>query len=387
VKRLAIITTHPIQYYAPIFRILDQRGNIAVKVFYTWEKDASLFDKDFGKEIKWDIPLLEGYDHHFVSNSGNYGRGFRSIRNPTLIPEIEDWAADAVLFFGWNYHSHLRAMRYFSGKIPVLFRGDSTLLNERPGLKRIARRLFLRWVYRHVDTALYVGLNNKDYFLAHGLKEEQLVFAPHAIDNDRFSDKDGKYEQEARRWKKELGIGEQDHIITFVGKLQDTKDPFLLLEAFRTFGHPGWHLVYIGNGELESQLKEAAGKNKNIHFLSFQNQSRMPVVYRLGDIFCLPSKGETWGLAVNEAMACGRAVLLSDKCGCTADLLVEDRNGFAFASGNKADLVDKMTKLTAPDRDIRSMGLFSAELIRSWSYDQVAPAIERCLLNDTIETK
>lgn len=383
-KRLAIITTHPIQYYAPIFKLLNQRGNIAIKVFYTWEKDASLYDKDFGKEIKWDIPLLDGYDYEFVSNNGNHGRDFRSVKNPELIREIEGWGAEAALFFGWNYHSHLKAMRHFKSRIPVLFRGDSTLLNERPGLRRTARRLFLRWVYRYVDTALYVGLNNKDYFRAHGLKEEQLVFAPHAIDNGRFSDKDGKYEEEAKRWKKELGIDERDQVLTFVGKFQDTKDPFLLLEAFKEFGHPGWHLLYVGNGELESQLKEAVGSNKNIHFLPFQNQSRMPVVYRLGEVFCLPSKGETWGLAVNEAMACGRALLLSDRCGCTADLLVEGKNGFAFASGNKKDLVDKMRILMGSGQDIRSLGLFSARLIQSWSYDQVVPAIEQQLLKSTI---
>ena len=123
-------------------------------------------------------------------------------------------------------------MRHFKNKIPVLFRGDSTLLNERPGLKRIARRLFLRWVYRHIDTALYVGANNKDYFRAHGLKEDQLVFAPHAVDNDRFYDKDGKYGEEAKRWKKELGLDDQGKILLYVGKFQDTKDPFLLMEAF-----------------------------------------------------------------------------------------------------------------------------------------------------------
>jgi glycosyltransferase involved in cell wall biosynthesis len=379
-RRLAIVTTHPIQYYAPIFRLLSERGNILVKVFYTWEKEAATFDKDFGKEVKWDIPLLDGYEYLFVSNEGNFGRDFRSVRNPGLIREIEAWGAQAVLFFGWNYYSHLKAMRYFKNRIPVFFRGDSTLLNERPGLKRMARRLFLRWIYRYVDVALYVGANNKAYFRAHGLKEDQLVFAPHAIDNDRFYDKSGKFEEEAKRWKKELGISEPDRVLTYVGKFYDTKDLFLLLEAFIELNAPGWHLLFIGNGELETSLKEAAERSGNIHFLPFQNQSRMPVVYRIGDIFCLPSKGETWGLSVNEAMACSRALLLSDRCGCTIDLLVEGRNGSSFTSGNKKELVEKMKRLTGPDADIAAMGLFSAELIRSWSYNQVISAVERLLL-------
>jgi glycosyltransferase involved in cell wall biosynthesis len=375
--RLAIVTTHPIQYYAPIFRLLSERRKIEVKVFYTWEEDAATFDKDFGKDVKWDIPLLEGYEYSFVSNEGNFGRDFRSVRNPGLIREIEAWGAQAVLFFGWNYYSHLKAMRHFKNRMPVFFRGDSTLLNERRGLKRMARRIFLKWVYRHVDIALYVGTNNKAYFRAHGLKEEQLVFAPHAIDNKRFFDYSGKHEEEAKQWKNEMGIGEPDRVLTFVGKFQDTKDPFLLMRAFIESGNPGWHLLYVGNGELEQPLKEAAKGSKNIHFLPFQNQSQMPIVYRLGDVFCLPSKGETWGLAVNEAMACGRALLLSDRCGCTIDLLVEGKNGFAFVSGNDEDLITKMRKLMTPDSPIELMGLASVEMIRSWSYDQIAPVIER----------
>ena len=109
----------------------------------------------------------------------------------------------------------------------------------------------------------------------------------------------------------------------------------------------------------------------------------MPVVYRMGDIYCLPSKGETWGLAVNEAMACGRTVLLSNRCGCSVDLVMNGKNGFVFDSGNKKDLIDKMKILLDPKLDIRSMGQSSANLIRSWSFDQVVPAIEQLLQNKT----
>lgn len=378
--RLAIVTTHPIQYYAPLFRLLNERKNIEIKIFYTWEQDAATFDKAFGKEVKWDIPLLEGYSYQFVSNDGNMGRDFSSVRNPGLIADIDRWGATAVLFFGWNYHSHLKAMRHFKNKIPVLFRGDSTLLNERQGLKKIARRLFLRWVYKHVDTALYVGTHNRDYFRAHGLKTSQVVFAPHAIDNNRFYDEDGAYERKARQWKKELGIGEHDKILAFVGKFQDTKDPFLLLEAFTELNSTGWHLLFVGNGELEPSLKTAAAGKTNVLFLPFQNQSLMPVVYRLCDIFCLPSKGETWGLAVNEAMACGRPVLLSDHCGCSIDLVAQGRNGFTFPSGNKKELLDKMRVLFDPGTDLASMGRHSADIIRSWSYEYVAPVVEQLML-------
>ncbi|HEY4062604.1 MAG TPA: glycosyltransferase family 4 protein [Puia sp.] len=379
---LAVITTHPIQYYAPLFRLLGERGKIRIKVFYTWEKDAADFDVDFGRTIQWDIGLLDGYECQFVSNQGSLKRTFWGVKNPGLIKAIEDWKADAVLVFGWNYRSHLRVLRHFKNKLPVLFRGDSTLLDERPGWKKIVRRKFLRWVYSHVDMALYVGINNKRYFLAHGLEDRQLVFAPHAIDNDRFMDAGVTAEPEADEWRAALGIGVREIVFIFVGKFQEKKDPVLLIRAFEQLKEKA-HLLLVGNGGLERELKELAASNPRIHFLPFQNQSRMPIVYRLGDIFCLPSRGpgETWGLAVNEAMACGRPVLVSDRCGCAADLVKEGENGFIFLSGDLADLSDKMSSLLRA-ADLKSKGKASAGIIHSWSYDQVVSVIEKMMLSE-----
>ena len=190
-KRLAIITSHPIQYNAPLFTLLAKRGNIGVKVFYTWGEAVlqKKYDPGFNKDIKWDIPLLEGYEYHFVKNiAANPGsHHFKGIDNPGLLQDIKEWDADAVLVYGWAFKSHLKAIRYFYKKIPVLFRGDSTLLGQKKNLKKLLRSVFLKWVYSHVDKALYVGTNNKNYFLQHGLQERQLVFVPHAVDNDRFS--------------------------------------------------------------------------------------------------------------------------------------------------------------------------------------------------------
>ena len=110
--------------------MLTERGNLAIKVFYTWG-DAVLenkYDPGFGKSIEWDIPLLKGYDFTFVKNASlNAGsHHFGGINNPSLIREIKEWGPDAVLVYGWCFKSHLSAMRYFKGRIPVLFRGDST---------------------------------------------------------------------------------------------------------------------------------------------------------------------------------------------------------------------------------------------------------------------
>ena len=147
-KRLAIVTSHPIQYNAPLFKLLTQRGNIKIKVFYTWGKQVmnNKFDPGFGKAIQWDIPILDGYEFSFVKNiSPDPGsHHFKGIINPSLNNEIEGWKADAILVFGWSFQSHLKCIHYFSNKIPVLFRGDSTLLDEKRGIKQSLRRLLLK---------------------------------------------------------------------------------------------------------------------------------------------------------------------------------------------------------------------------------------------------
>src|SRR5690606_21319686 len=94
---------------------------------------------------------------------------FKGIVNPTLIKEIEGFGATHILIYGWSFQSHLKVLRHFSGKVKILFRGDSTLLDEKPGFKTMARRIALRWVYKHIDVALYVGTNNKQYYLKHGV--------------------------------------------------------------------------------------------------------------------------------------------------------------------------------------------------------------------------
>ncbi len=395
--RIPIITTHPIQYNAPMFKMLRERGQITIRVFYTLSQfKDEVRDEGFGRTINWDIPLLEGYDHIFNENiSFNPSTKHRKgIINPTLIREIEDWKPDSVLVYGWNFVSHFNVMKYFKGKIPVLFRGDSTLLDEKTGLRQIARRLYLRKVYRNIDYALYVGTRNKEYFKAHGLKEEQLIFAPHAVDNDRFFDSpEKKYEEQAGQWRRELEFRDDDLVILFAGKFEPKKDPILLLKAFQNVNqqstidnHPSpIKLLFVGNGQLETVLKTMAAGDPNVKFLPFQNQSKMPVVYRLGDIYCLPSKGpsETWGLAVNEAFACGKPSLVSDKTGCAVDLVKDSVNGYTFQAGSIEDLIRKINLFTDNKNRLKEMGETGLETIQEWNYEKVCQGIENCVTKNT----
>ena len=387
-KRLAIISTHPIQYYAPLFKLLTERGVLSIKVFYTWSQSqqGAKYDPGFGKSIEWDIPLLQGYDYTFVNNTSPKPNShhYSGIINPTLNAEIEQWNPDTILIIGWNFNSHLKCMRYFHKKVPILFRGDSTLLAEHIGARLLIRTLFLKWVYRYIDYALFVGTNNKKYFLRHGVKEKELVFAPHAVDNERFLDNNNMYANEAIQWRTSLGIRNTDIVFLFAGKLEDKKDLELLINAFKLIADNAVHLIVIGNGPLESKLKSKYKNAKNLHFIDFQNQSQMPVAYRLGDVLVLPSKGpiETWGLSVNEAMACSRAIIVSDRCGCGIDLIKPGINGYIFQRKNLQDLINKMNLIIANKNNIDKMGSKSLEIIKDWSFEKICGQIEKIVLHN-----
>jgi glycosyltransferase involved in cell wall biosynthesis len=376
--RLAIITTHPIQYYAPVFKLLHERKKIDVKVFYTRGQDAGMHDHGFGKAIDWDIPLLDDYPYEWVQNTAAEpgSHHYKGIVNPDLIKQVQAWQPNAILFFGWAYQSHLKAIRYFKGRIPVYFRGDSTLLNEPRGLKKIFKFIFLKWVYKHVDHAFYVGTNNKAYFSKYGLKDVQLTFAPHAIDNSRF---ESDRAQQANELRLSLNIKTDNILVLYAGKFEAVKNVELLLSAFIKLNRDNVHLLLVGNGIKEQLLKDMASGSSmesNIHFCDFKNQSAMPALYQCADLFCLPSVSDSWGLAINEAMACGKAILASDMVGCAIDLVKKGSNGDIFESGHEDSLVNSLDQLTLTKTRLAEMGENSALIIKDWSFVNIAEAIE-----------
>lgn len=392
VKKIAIITTHPVQYNAPFFKLLAASTHLSVKVFYTWGETVvhSKYDPGFDKKIIWDLPLLEGYDFEFLKNTAaeKGSHHYKGISNPDIIAKIKEFKADAILVYGWKFQSHLKAMRYFKNKVPVWFRGDSTLLDEKRNFENIIRRMFLKWVYSHVDIAFYTGTNNKKYFLTHGLKERQLIKAVHAVDNERFFNSGGRYSPKAKEIKEELNITPGQLIFLYAGKLEPKKDVGTLCRAFVALDIEHTHLIVVGNGPAENYLKATYGHHNSISFLDFQNQFTMPVIYQLCDVFILPSTGpgESWGLALNEAMAAGKAVLASDKCGGAADLICDGENGYIFQAGDVAGLVSKMKRIVVSSDDLDKMKHKSLEKIRGFDFERFVSSLENVLNENGSDT-
>ena len=358
--KIAIITTHPIQYHAPLFSYLSANSNYSIKVFYTLgNQGVDEYDKDFGIKRSWNLDLLSGYEYEFLVNTSKspYSDSFLGVNNPKIIKKVKEYNPNAILVYGWKYYSHFVILNYFKGKVPILFRGDSTILDDmaKGTLFNSFKYTILNWIYRKVDYVLSPGKASDQYFQKAGIPKSKIIRTPHSVDNERF----GLLTEEAclqlAELKKVLLISSNDFVFLFAGKLIEKKNPLLLIKAFELLAQNNHKvkLLLVGNGNLEIEMRRQVATfpvstSDRIIFLPFQDQQQIRLVYRLANVFVLSSMSETWGLSVNESLASGTPVLVSNKCGCAFDLVKPKVNGLIFESNNLDDLVDKMKTLLDP---------------------------------------
>lgn len=358
--RLAIVLSHPTQYYSPWFRHLRQTTPLAFRVFYLWEFGIRIHrDPQFRTSFAWDVDLLSGYDHEFVPNvSRDPGtHHFTGLRNPVLTDRLTRWQPSALLVFGYKWAAHLRAIQWArTRRIPLLFRGDSHLLGR--GALSWPKRLLLRTLYRQFAAFLAVGAANREYFSALGVPPGRLFFAPHAVDGSLFAPDRAGLANGVAELRRSLGIAPEVRTIVFAGKFTADKQPLPLLDAFLSLNPANAALVFVGDGPLKEALHRRALENPAaiVRFLPFANQSEMPTRLALADLLALPSRGcyETWGLVVNEAMHLGVPALVSDRVGCQRDLVAEGETGWVFraddAAGLRATLQRALEDVARPER-------------------------------------
>lgn len=336
--KIGLLSTHPIQYYSPLFKDLAKKADL--EVFYAHKQSKKgQSEAGFGVEFEWNTDLLDGYRYRWLKNiSKKPGIGsFFGCDTPEIYKIIRNENFDAFIIFGWNYKSALQAvMACKICNIPVFMRGDSHLLTKRSILTRILKYLPYRILLPRVNY-LYVGKLNKEYLQHYGVPEKKLFFVPHFVDNEYFHKVSQNCIKENKHLeiRKRLKIPQQAFTVLFVGKLVDIKRPFDLLKAFEYIMTKNIHILIVGDGPLRDELEKAARLiSEKIHFAGFINQSELPCYYSSCDLLVLTSSHETWGLVVNEAMACGIPAIVSDKVGCAPDLIEHGRTGFVFEMGN-----------------------------------------------------
>ena len=225
---------------------------------------------------------------------------------------------------------------------------------------------------------MYAGTANKAYFKAHGLKEEKLFFMPHAIENERFF-KNELLIKKASLFRNEIGIEKDDLVFLFAGKLDNNKNITLLLNVFDSIESEA-HLMVAGSGLLLNELIAKYKHNNRIHFLGFQNQEKMPVIYAASNVFILPSKSETWGLSINEAMAANNAIIVSDKCGASFDLVKNNENGFVVKTNDSGSLQNAMQVCIRNSEKVIYFGNDSFNKVKHYSFENDCTILEKVIL-------
>ncbi len=379
--RLAIILSHPVQYYSPWFRWLRAHTSLDFRVFYLWKFGVTAQrDPQFEATFEWDVDLLAGYDSEFVPNVARDPgtHHFGGLDNPELTARLAVWRPEAILLFGYNWRSHQRVLWWARRRgVPLLFRGDSHLLGRTQ--LPVFRRLLLRLLYRQFAAITCVGAANRDYFRALGVPDRKLFFAPHSVNAGHFNTTDPAVRATADRLRAELGLTGK-RVVLFAGKFQARKQPVELLRAFLRVATPEDALVFVGDGAEKTRLTTlaAASPAACVRFLPFANQTEMPARYLLADIFALPSQGyyETWGLAVNEAMHLGVPCLVSDLVGCQRDLVQPGETGWVFPAENQEALAATLqTALRTSPEEMQRLRRNALATVGRYGYQQTGDGL------------
>jgi glycosyltransferase involved in cell wall biosynthesis len=379
--RYIFIQSHPIQYNAPLFKYLTSEGFKLKVLFLSDESIKGSKDIQFGKKIKWDIDLLDGYSYQFIKNSSwkpSIYNGFFGLINIQIIKIIAKEPKSVFVIHGWAYFSNILILIF--AKIyghKVALRGESPLNQEllNSTLKLFCRKLvFKHLLFRYINYFFYIGTQNRRFYEYYGVPQRKMLFTPYSVDNDRFqkSNKFSKIES-----KLILGLQPEKKIVLFLAKFIEKKRPLDLIEVFSELEFKNHQLLMVGDGELREKMENEIilkGLDGQVKIIGFINQSEIHHYYNSADLFVLCSGvGETWGLSVNEAMNYNLPILVSDVSGCSIDLVHPNLNGFIFPTGNLSILKFHLLKvLEDPIKYSNSLSIIS-----KYSYKEFANSLKK----------
>jgi glycosyltransferase involved in cell wall biosynthesis len=364
VHKLAIVASHPIQYQAAWFRALAARVDLTVFFCHRQTREGHA-EAGYGLAFEWDVPLVDGYRAEWLQNVSRHPGVFRfdGCDTPEVGERLRRGGFDACVVSGWYLKSYLQAIfACWRSGIPVLLRGDSQLTTPRSSLRTATKYLPYRLLLTGVAGPLYVGSANRRYLVHYGVRPERLFFVPHSIDDRWFSDQAAAARRtgETVRIRRELGVSDDATMMLFVGRLVEQKRPLDFVDAIaRTSRDRKTVGVIAGSGPLGAAVEGLVrDTGAPVRTIGFRNQSALPALYAAADVFVLPSDArETWGLVVNEAMACGTPAAVSDAVGCAGDL-IRPYTGEVFPAGDVGALAQAMAHIVALRRS-------TAETVRS----------------------
>ncbi len=387
--RVAHLVSHPIQYFAPLYRELARRPEIELTVYFYSDATAREFvDAGFGLAVTWAPPLLEGYEHRFLPSAAHTDISGRFLKPPNLdiVREIASGAFDVLWVHGYAHLTTWLAVAAARARgMRVLIRDEQTLLHGRPMGRRALKSVALQALYAQ-STALYIGEQSRRYFAHYGMPAERMFPARYCVDNAHFQRRAAELAPRRREIRARFGIDDDAPVVLFAGKLIEKKQPLLLIEAFaRVRRERPCTLLIAGDGPLRGAAERLAGRIgvPDVHFAGFLDESELPEAYVAADVFVLPSKlHETWGLVVNEAMNFGLPVIVSDKVGCGEDLVRHGANGLVTAHDSVSTLAGAIGTLVGAGGLRQRFGAVSRTIIDGYSIESCADGIvAACLAN------
>jgi glycosyltransferase involved in cell wall biosynthesis len=401
-RPLVVIESHPVQYHAPVYRLVEEAHGIPVTVIYGSDFSVAGYrDKEFDVSFSWDVDLTTGNDVRFISRVKDGGaRSFEEVSSRGLAQMLNTVSGSAVLLTGYS-GAFNRAAFSAARKTgwPVLFRAEtSDSAISRSSVKSAVRDWTLRRIYSTCARVLPIGSNSLAHYRRLGVPEDKMIFAPYGVNTAAFRCEETDRESLRPETRAEAGLADNDIAILFSGKLSERKGVHILTAAVKLLP-PEYRarvvLVFLGSGPEHASLAASCGSEPAVRtlFPGFRNQKQLSPWYHAADMLVLPSlRFETWGLVVNEALHHGVPCVVSDAVGCAPDLIEEGRTGAMAKAGSpeslSAAIVRTAGQLTGPAmrldcrRKVSGFSLLKAAdgIARAWR-DVATPAPEMVVGN------
>lgn len=388
--RVLVVASHPVQYSVPFLRLMAQHPELELQVAYLSLQGAKAgYDKGFGVEVAWDIPLLDGYKWLELPNKSPNPRlnDFWGLINPQLWDVIKSGNFDVIMCYtGYAYASFwiaVAACKKF--KVPLIFGTDSSNIKPRTGGWKVKlKQVILPKLFNLADVIIVGSTPGKNLLQSIGIEEKKVFITPFIVNNDWWLEQASTIDKALVR--KEWDIPADALVTLYVAKLQPWKRPQDLLQAFAKLEQKNTYLIYAGDGILKQDLENQAqqlGIINRVKFLGFINQSQLPFVYCGADVLVLPSEYEPFGVVVNEAMLCGCVVITSDRVGAHYDLIREGENGFVYPCGDTESLANILNQVFADSSKLNTMKKAAIKRMETWSprdnVEAVVEAIKRAI--------
>lgn len=291
---------------------------------------------------------------------------------------------DVVAVPGWSAPAALSALTwcYRNGK-PVVIMSASTLEDE-------PRKLWREFVKKQVvmlgGSGLVGGGPQRDYMASLGISKERIFVGYDVVDNDCFSAPLDAIRVNPMKQREQRGLPNNYFLAS--SRFVEKKNLFRLLTAYSQYrkavGAKAWSFILLGDGPLRPLLLELINELDLAQWVAmpgFKQYDELPYYYCLAGVFVHASTSEQWGLVVNEAMAAGLPVLVSERCGCAKDLINHGCNGYTFDPYEINELSNLMQHIASSECDRASMGKASLEIISNWTPATFAENLSKSALS------